>query len=1001
MNEPVTGPYEPGPSLTPTDTALSTDSQAATARTPEPSGPQRGTFRIIREHARGGLGQVSLALDQRLKRHVALKEIRPDRQALPELRRRFVTEAEITGMLEHPGVVPVYAFEEDEAGRPYYAMRFVQGRTLGEAIREFHRGGGRPPSFSSRAFRELLQRFVNVCQAVGYAHSKGVIHRDLKPANVMVGDYGETLVVDWGLAKRTGIADPAPGGETPAGAAGATRVGDAVGTPGYMAPEQARGEGDRVGAAADVFGLGAILYEILTVHPPYRGGTVAEVLARARDAGPPPPRQLQPAVPKPLDAVCRKALAARPADRYATAQRLADDLSRWLADEPVSAYAEPVAIRAGRWVRRHRQLVTGVVALLLAAAPLATLLAVNREQARRQAEADLREIGKQKDLAQANERTAREREAETAAVLGFVEDRVLAAARPKDQDGGLGYDVGLADALKASLPFLEASFKDQPLVEARLRNTLGISFFHLGEARIAAAQFEASRALYNRHHGPDHPATLQSTHNLANSYEALGRYAEAVKRHEETLARRQAKLGPEDPATLQSLVNLASTYDEMGRHGDALKLREEVLLQWQSKVGPDHPDTLGSMNNLALSYEALGRIHDALRLREQVLMLRKASLGPDHPETLRSMGNLANSYHALGKHDEAFRLNTETLALRKAKLGPYHPETLSAMSSLAYSLYELGRNAEALKLDEEVLALRKVKLGPDHPDTLAGMNSLAATYFELGRTQEALKLNEETFALSKAKLGPEHPATLRSMGNLANSYGALGRQTDALKLRERLLELFRARLGPDHADTLKTMNNLAASYEHFGRAGEALKLYQEALARLKANLGPDHPFTLLEMGNLANSLAALGRSAEALPLIDECLRRSAGRPVHPQLIPLVLDLRLRHFEKAGDAAGCRATAERWEGTKRTDAESLYTAACMRAVTAAVARRASGAPGAEATRTARADADRAMAWLKRAVAAGFKQGERIKKDRDLDALRDREDFKKLLADLGKH
>jgi tetratricopeptide (TPR) repeat protein len=234
------------------------------------------------------------------------------------------------------------------------------------------------------------------------------------------------------------------------------------------------------------------------------------------------------------------------------------------------------------------------------------------------------------------------------------------------------------------------------------------------------------------------------------------------------------------------------------------------------------------------------------------------------------------------------------------------------------------------------------------------------------------------------------------MTGMANSYAALGRHTDALKLREETLALQKVKLGPDHPNTLMSRSNLALSHAALGRHADALKLREETLALRKAKLGADHPDTLLSMRYLAESLVNLDRGAEAVAIIDECLKRAAGKVVDPQLIPIVLDLRLRHFEKANDAAGCRQTAQMWEKLKRTDAPSLYTAASMRAVTAAVTRAAN--PPETRARDAAAEADRATAFLTQAVAAGYKDVAHMKQDKDLDPLRDRADFQKLLADL---
>jgi hypothetical protein len=235
------------------------------------------------------------------------------------------------------------------------------------------------------------------------------------------------------------------------------------------------------------------------------------------------------------------------------------------------------------------------------------------------------------------------------------------------------------------------------------------------------------------------------------------------------------------------------------------------------------------------------------------------------------------------------------------------------------------------------------------------------------------------------------------LNNLAVSYDSLGRHADALALREGTLMLQKAKLGPDHPNTLTSMHNLAHSYVALGRYADALTLCDETLALRKTKLGPDHPDTLLSMGAVAECLVKLDRGTEAVPVIDDCIRRATGRDVHPELLPDVMDLRLRHFAKARDAAGCRQTAMMWESLKRTDAASLYQAARLRAVTAAVLRGTDSPSGPQA-REAGAEADRAMAWLTQAVAAGYKNVAHMKQDNDLDALRDRADFAKLMAVL---
>jgi tRNA A-37 threonylcarbamoyl transferase component Bud32 len=398
------------------------DVQASLAQLPTPTGANAMTplpattaeakraaglrYQVLRPHGKGGLGEVFVALDQELHREVALKEIRPEHADDPLSRGRFVREAEITGGLEHPGIVPVHGLGQYADGRPFYAMRFIQGETLQEAIAKYHAGDG------GWTLRALLTRFVAVCNTVGYAHSRGVLHRDLKPSNVMLGRYGETLLVDWGLAKPLGE-QPArgPGDATvaPALVPGLvdgieTQAGAALGTPSYMSPEQSLGRLDQLGQSSDIYSLGATLYTLLTGRPPVEGKDTAEVLRKAQRGDWLPPRRVRPDVPAALDAVCRKALALQPEQRYGTALALAADVERWLADEPVAAYAEPWVVRSRRWLGKHRTLVaSAVVGVVVAVVGLTVglvLLAAAAEgeaQARKKAEQKENEATEQRN----------------------------------------------------------------------------------------------------------------------------------------------------------------------------------------------------------------------------------------------------------------------------------------------------------------------------------------------------------------------------------------------------------------------------------------------------------------------------------------------------------------------------------------------------------------------------------------------------------------------------
>lgn len=334
--------------------------------------PSGARYVSLKEHAEGGLGKVFLAIDHELNRNVALKEILPKFADDFACQQRFVYEAEVTGQLEHPGIVPIYGLGTYSDGKPYYAMRFIEGETLQEAIDNFHKT--RKPSeqlIGNRAveFRNLLNRFIDICNAIEYAHSRQVLHRDLKPKNILLGPYGETLVVDWGLAKANAtpeVEKSRPSEEKRAvhlrsGSGSQTIQGQVVGTPAYMSPEQAAGKIQELGTATDIYALGAILYAILTGRAPVEGDSVAERLRRARESEIAPARSRWSSIPKPLEAVCHKAMSAKPSDRYSGAKAIATEIEKWLADEPVSAFRESIVTISRRWIRRHKSIVSSAL----------------------------------------------------------------------------------------------------------------------------------------------------------------------------------------------------------------------------------------------------------------------------------------------------------------------------------------------------------------------------------------------------------------------------------------------------------------------------------------------------------------------------------------------------------------------------------------------------------------------------------------------------------------
>jgi serine/threonine-protein kinase len=685
-------------------------------------------FRVLRPHARGGLGAVFVALDAELHREVALKQILDEHADDATSRQRFLIEAEITGGLEHPGVVPVYGLGAYADGRPYYAMRFIRGDSLKEAVGRFHADESlkRDPGLRSLELRKLLRRFVDVCNAVDYAHSRGVIHRDLKPANIILGRHGETLVVDWGLAKAFGRADPSADEHTIAPSSGGsseTLPGSALGTPAYMSPEQAAGDLDRLGPRSDVYSLGATLYYLLTGKAPF-DGDVFDVLRRVQNGSFTPPRQLGSSIDPALEAVCLKAMALNPDDRYDTPRAFADDLERWSADEPVTAFPDRWGRRLARWSRRHRSATRAAAASLVVVAAVATIaaLAIGREHAQ------TRDALKAEKLARFNESKAREL---------AQEQSQLALDAIREYNTGVtrefllqqpGMETLRRNLLQAPTRFyrrlaqnIERNGVTDPIARARLGQAqldLGTLINEIGTLADSIVSFEQARdnfelVVREAPGAPEYRYLLARARcYLANRYDKASRPEEARTAFEQALSdfEHLARTNPMDfKYRAKKAETLQLRADFLWDHGDLAGSRRDYL----ASVGigaallREHPEDLelidkhaASLNNLSILFADAGQRQERVRTLEESTALRErlvATASADDPRREKFLSNLGSCYQNLGSAhiddgalDEGIAWTKKALAVQNEQIKKL-PNSVDYLERVATSHVNLGQ----------------------------------------------------------------------------------------------------------------------------------------------------------------------------------------------------------------------------------------------------------------------------------------------------------------------
>jgi len=743
-------------------------------------------FRILRPFAKGGLGQISVALDEQLQREVALKELQAGHADHPVCRSRFLLEAEITGSLEHPSIVPVYALGHYPDGKPYYAMRLIRGDTLRQAIEDFHRESQSDPGQRALELRRLLRHFLDVCNAVQYAHSRGVLHRDLKPSNVMLGKYGETLVMDWGLAKSVSRAEdpryeeeltlhPVSGSSLTL-----TQTGSVVGTPAYMSPEQAAGRLDQIGPATDVYSLGATLYSLLTNMLPFHEKDRGQLLQKVQRGDFPRPRQVIPTIAPALEAICLKAMAVRPTDRYPSCRALAEDLEHWLADEPVSAYPERWTERALRWIRRHRSWAIAAVAALGVVAVTAVTATVLVNRARQQA---ITLAFHNRQLADAEQAARRE------ALARFRESRQAVDTWLTGASEVLKYYPSVQEARKRLLEEAAADYRRfvatpnrDPALETergRIHQRLGDVCRLLGQSAEAEKSYRAAIELL----GNLDQRVLQDPEcqlELANSrvklgllMADLGRHAEADRLYQSAIARLEelAKVRSTDPRLRHTLgtclLNRGALLAATGNLGEAEQAAQEAIRQFEPLVKTrlsesEHLAGLSTTRILAGQIavkdgrieEGLGQIHQALATFDALVRAdpKNAKYHASRASTRIYQASLLRNLGQYKGELDAYRqavADYQALAKVLPDVPQFQEDLMLTRTDLANLLYELGQAPEAERELRQAMDVFR-QLAADYPQVPRYHEELAACRDALGQVLSDLGRVEEAQATAEA-----------------------------------------------------------------------------------------------------------------------------------------------------------------------------------------------------------------------------------------------------------
>jgi tetratricopeptide (TPR) repeat protein/predicted Ser/Thr protein kinase len=786
-----------------------------------------GDYELLEEIARGGMGVVYRARQVSLNRIVAVKMLLFGKFSSDEFLKRFQTEARAAASLQHPNIVAIHEIGEHE-GQQYFSMDYVPGKSLGELVRE----GPLPPKRAATYLK-------TIAEAIRYAHQHGILHRDLKPSNVLIDEFDQPRITDFGLAKQLQNDSEL------------TKPGHIMGSPSYMPPEQVSSHRRATGTYTDVYSLGAVLYHLLTGRPPFAADTLERTLFQLLNKEPVAPRLLVPGLPPDLETICLKCLRKEPQRRYQSAQELAEDLGRFLAGKPVLARPVSHIERFCRWAKREPTIAglsVAVLAILLAGTVVSTWQAVRAE----------RGLGLAQAESEGNDQ-----------VVEFLREMLKAI----NQAVAEGRDTAMIQELVDKA----AARMDQKVLrhhraEANLHDIIGQIYLDLHVYDRAESMFTNALAAERQMHGDMHPHLARYLNALGQVLIEQGRLDQAEVMLSEALRINQTAKAPNYDDLDKTRCLSVDLFVRKGRLSEAETCALQVLESRRRQSGSADFGVLQAQSNLGVVFLCQGRLQEAEQILQKIVSVARTLPEIDKQSLTMWLRNLAAVLSSQGQYAASANLADEALTICKESLGPEHPMTIESMIRLGLSLSNLGDYPAAETNFTKVLAmLDKLKLNED-PLMGDALDGLSMALYHQDKLTNAEPAAVKALALRERHFGPQNLAVARSLEGLAKIYKKQGKLSNAEGLASRSLAIHTTLLGPENLLTADSTCTLAIIFRDQGRFSEADAKFRDALMVRRKFLAAEHPDIAITLYEFAHSLLRQHNLPEAEPLAIESLK---------------------------------------------------------------------------------------------------------------------------------